>query len=79
MRAKVMLKITLIKSLPECSKFQSILIMHGLKAIPLFPNSQRRFKIEEEITNQVQEEIHNCNEVFDFIVRSTPELEDNPI
>ena len=73
------LKITLIKSKQECNSFLKLLVKYKLYPIKIFANNDRKFQIEGEFSEEIKKELHDCEDVFDFIVKNNSELEDMPL
>jgi hypothetical protein len=73
------LKITLIKPKDECNSFLKLLVKHKLYPIKIFANNDKKFQIEGDFSEEVKKELHDCEDVFDFIVKTNSELEDVPL
>jgi hypothetical protein len=74
------IKITLIKPIQECKEFNSLLTKYNLKAENIFKGNEKKFRIHIEARNpEAEKQIHDCPEVFDFIIKENLETEDEPI
>jgi hypothetical protein len=75
-----MIKITLVKTISESPKFLVLLKKYSFTAERIFPSNDKKFRIEiAERNPSMEKELHDCDEVFDFIVKENSESEDTPL